>query len=95
MKNLNIQILKNYFTTGWRFLWKTRTFSTLNMFGLAIGIAAASMAYLLRSEIIFGLPITQSWSFRTAFLVEYTADPGSDEVNNTLTRTTVGLDYKF
>jgi putative salt-induced outer membrane protein YdiY len=52
-------------------------------------------AYLLRSEIIFGLPITSAWSFRTAFLVEYTAEPGSDEVNNTLTRTTLGLDYKF
>jgi len=50
MKNLNIQILKNYFTTGWRFLWKTRTFSTLNMFGLAIGIAAASMAYLFLTD---------------------------------------------
>lgn len=52
-------------------------------------------AYLLRSEIVFSLPITSAWSFRTAFLVEYTAEPGSDEVNNTLTRTSLGLDYKF
>jgi len=52
-------------------------------------------AYLLRSEIIFGVPITAAWSFRTGFVIEYVAEPGSDEVNNTTTRTNVGLEYKF
>jgi hypothetical protein len=53
-------------------------------------------AYLIRTEVIFGLPITEAWSFRTAFLLEYTAQPGSDDVlNKTVTRTTVGLEYKF
>jgi putative salt-induced outer membrane protein YdiY len=52
-------------------------------------------SYLLRSEVVFGVPITASWSFRTGFVVEYVAEPGSDEVNNTTTRTNVGLEYKF
>ena len=52
-------------------------------------------AYLLRTELILGIPITEAWSFRTSFLAEYTADPGADEVQNTTTRTTVGLGYKF
>jgi putative salt-induced outer membrane protein YdiY len=52
-------------------------------------------AYLLRSEVVLGVPLTEAWSFRTTFLVEYVASPGSDEVNNTTTRTSVGLGYKF
>lgn len=50
MKRENLQMFKNYFITGWRFLWKTRVYSTINMFGLAIGIAAASMAYLFLAD---------------------------------------------
>lgn len=53
-------------------------------------------AFLVRSEIIFSLPLTTAWSFRTGFLVEYNNDPGSDDVlNKTTTRTSLGLDYKF
>ena len=52
-------------------------------------------SYLLRSEVILGVPLTEAWSFRTTFVVEYVASPGSDEVNNTTTRTSVGLGYKF
>ena len=33
-------MLRNYFKTAWRNLWKTRTFSAINVSGLAIGIAA-------------------------------------------------------
>ena len=33
-------MLRNYLKTAWRNLWKTRTFSAINVFGLAIGIAA-------------------------------------------------------
>lgn len=52
-------------------------------------------AYVLQTEIILGVPLTETWSFRTKFLFEYVAEPGSDEVNNTTTRTSVGLGYKF
>lgn len=50
MKNPFFYLLKNYFKTGFRFLWKTRTFSFINMFGLAIGIATAAMAYLFLAD---------------------------------------------
>jgi putative ABC transport system permease protein len=33
-------MLRNYLTTAWRNIWKTRTFSILNVSGLALGIAA-------------------------------------------------------
>ena len=33
-------MLRNYLTTAWRNIWKTRTFSILNISGLALGIAA-------------------------------------------------------
>ena len=33
-------MIKNYFKTAWRSLWKNKTFSAINIFGLAIGIAA-------------------------------------------------------
>jgi hypothetical protein len=52
-------------------------------------------SYLLRTEIIVGIPLSEAWSFRTTFLAEYVANPGADEVNNTTTRTAVGLGYKF
>jgi putative ABC transport system permease protein len=33
-------MIKNYFKTAWRNLWKNKTFSTINIAGLAIGMAA-------------------------------------------------------
>src|SRR6478609_5484260 len=33
-------MIKNYFKTALRNLWKNRTFSTINIFGLSFGIAA-------------------------------------------------------
>src|SRR5436309_15362544 len=33
-------MIKNYFTTAWRNLWKNKTFSLINIAGLAIGMAA-------------------------------------------------------
>ncbi len=33
-------MIKNYFKTAWRSLWKNRTFSAINIFGLSVGIAA-------------------------------------------------------
>jgi len=33
-------MIKNYFKTAWRSLWKNKTFSAINIFGLSMGIAA-------------------------------------------------------
>ena len=33
-------MIKNYFKTAWRNLWKNKTFSAINIFGLSVGIAA-------------------------------------------------------
>ena len=33
-------MIKNYFKTAWRNLWKNKTFSLINIFGLSVGIAA-------------------------------------------------------
>jgi len=33
-------MIKNYFKIAWRNLWKNKTFSAINIFGLSIGIAA-------------------------------------------------------
>lgn len=56
--------------------------------------ANAPDQYTLTTEIILGVPITEAWSFRLGFLAEYLAEQ-PDEINNTTTRTTVGLGYKF
>ena len=39
-------MFKNYFKTAFRNLWKTRSFSFLNIAGLAIGIACAGLIFL-------------------------------------------------
>src|SRR5215510_5813053 len=36
-------MIKNYFKTAWRALWKNKTFSAINIFGLSIGVAAFLM----------------------------------------------------
>ena len=40
-------MLKNYFTIAFRTLWKNKVFSTINILGLAIGISASLVIYLL------------------------------------------------
>lgn len=52
-------------------------------------------AYILRSEMILGVPLSESWSLRTSFLVEYVNSLETDETNRTTTRTAVGLGYTF
>jgi hypothetical protein len=52
-------------------------------------------SYILKTEAIISVPLSDAWSFRTSVLAEYVANPGADEVNNTTTRTAVGLGYKF
>ncbi|HSZ84495.1 MAG TPA: ABC transporter permease, partial [Puia sp.] len=39
-------MLKNYFKTTWRSLWRNKGYSFLNIFGLAIGIACAGLIFL-------------------------------------------------
>ena len=39
-------MIKNYFKTAWRCLWKNRTFSLLNISGLAVGISCAALIFL-------------------------------------------------
>jgi putative ABC transport system permease protein len=39
-------MFKNYLKTAWRHLWKNKTYSFLNIFGLAIGIACAGLIFL-------------------------------------------------
>ncbi len=39
-------MLKNYFKIAFRNLWKSKGYSFLNIFGLAVGIAAASLIFL-------------------------------------------------
>lgn len=51
-------------------------------------------AYVVSTELIFGIPLTPQWSFRTGFFLEYVAIQ-PDEINNLTTRTTVGLGYTF
>jgi len=33
-------MIKNYFKTAWRSIWKNKTFSAINVFGLSVGVAA-------------------------------------------------------
>jgi len=39
-------MFKNYFKTAFRNLWKNKTYSFLNVFGLAVGIACAGLIFL-------------------------------------------------
>ncbi|MDN3655943.1 ABC transporter permease [Ferruginibacter paludis] len=39
-------MFRNYFKTAWRNLWKNRTFSLLNISGLAVGISCAALIFL-------------------------------------------------
>lgn len=39
-------MINNFFKTAFRHLWKTRGYSFLNIFGLAVGIAATSLIFL-------------------------------------------------
>ena len=51
-------------------------------------------AYLLRTEVLIGIPLSEAWSFRTGVLVEWVNDT-PENTDALTTRTTVGLGYKF
>src|SRR5689334_10712839 len=47
-------MIKNYFKTAFRNLWKTKSYSFLNVFGLAVGIASAALIFLwVEDELTF------------------------------------------
>lgn len=47
-------MIKNYFKITWRNLWANKTYSFLNIFGLAIGIACAGLIFLwVEDEVSF------------------------------------------
>lgn len=49
-QNNGLMLLQNYLKTGLRFLWKTRGYSTLNVLGLALGIAVCWLAYIFVTD---------------------------------------------
>lgn len=51
-------------------------------------------AFIARTEVLLGIPLTEAWSFRTGVLVEWVNDSPEDTKQLT-TRTTVGLGYTF
>ena len=42
-------MIKNYFKTAWRNIWKNKVFSAINLIGLAIGMAACIIIMLFVS----------------------------------------------
>ena len=47
-------MIKNYFKTALRNLWKSKGFSAINIFGLAIGLACCILMFLfIRNELSF------------------------------------------
>ncbi|WP_421873884.1 FtsX-like permease family protein [Marinoscillum sp.] len=45
-----MMMYRNYLTTGWRFLKKHKLYSTLNILGLAMGLACCWLAYLYAND---------------------------------------------
>lgn len=43
-------LMSSHLKTGWRFLWKTKTYSSINILGLSIGIVFSWFAYLYASD---------------------------------------------
>lgn len=49
-QNNGLMLINNYLKTGFRFLWKTRGYSALNVMGLALGIAVCWLAYIFVTD---------------------------------------------
>jgi len=49
-QNTGFMLLKNYFKTGFRFLWKTKGYSSINILGLALGIAICWLSYVFVTD---------------------------------------------
>ena len=62
--------------------------------GSAAAPANQPEAFLIRTEVIIGVPLTGAWSFRTSVLYEYVGD-APDGVSPSTMRTSVGLSYEF
>lgn len=51
-------------------------------------------SYIITSEAVAGVPLTEAWSFRTGLFYEYVNEV-PDDVNPSTFRVTLGLGYKF
>lgn len=78
-------MIKNYFKTAWRILWKNKGYSAINIFGLAIGMAVA---------LIIGLWVYHQYSY-DRFLPDtdrlYRVQRNYDSNGDTLTFLTTSL----
>ena len=67
-------MLKNYITTAFRGFWRNKSFTAINMLGLAVGISASLVIYLMvhyefsfdkfekdGDRIVFCLPRENDW----------------------------------
>lgn len=45
-----LTLTKSHLKTGWRFLWKTKAYSSINILGLSVGIVFSWFAYLYASD---------------------------------------------
>lgn len=50
IQNNSVMLLQNYLKTGFRFLWKTKGYSALNIIGLATGIAVCWLSFIFVSD---------------------------------------------
>jgi Protein of unknown function, DUF481 len=56
--------------------------------------ANKTSAYIITTEAIAGIPLTEAWSFRTGLFYEY-VNEAPDDTNPSTFRVTLGLGYKF
>ena len=45
-----LTLLKSHIKTGWRFLWKTKGYSSINIIGLSVGIVFSWFAYIYAKD---------------------------------------------
>ncbi len=80
-------MIKNYIKIAWRNLWKSRGYSALNIFGLAIGITCAALIFLwvedevsyntnfADAELIYTIPSNQKYDGQWRTFTQATPGP--------------------
>jgi putative ABC transport system permease protein len=70
-------MIKNYFKTAWRNLWKNKTFSAINIFGLSVGIACSMLIlFHVKQELSYDKGLTNADRILRV-TVKYTTDNGT------------------
>ncbi|MGC1632780.1 MAG: ABC transporter permease [Gelidibacter sp.] len=94
-------MIGNYIKIAWRNLWKSKGYSALNIFGLAIGITCAALIFLWvedelnynnyfsDSELIYEVPSNQEYDGEWRTLSQATPGPLASD----LKRTIPGIDF--